>query len=126
MLVRQVSRAVFQVEAGKAEQLCRGGDLASHGLRRADVERPLLDLAIELLTRHRTAPTALGADAIAHRFVIRKELVASLTVASRDVSRGVQADGQLRLAELGKRTAIELDERQKPLRRTADDREHQR
>ena len=96
LLVRQRPRAVLHGEAGKIEHLDGAGDLARHRLGRADIERAVLDLALEVGAAHRR-PAALGADLVAHALVVGEQLVARLRVGFGDVAVRMHADRQLRL-----------------------------
>ena len=80
--------------------------------------------AFELRARH-GRPAALAADAGDHRLVVRPELVPRLLVGRRNVAWRVHRDGQLGLAELLQRLAVEIHERAKAHRAAADDRERQ-
>ena len=85
LLVRQRPRAVFHGEAGKFEHLDGAGDLARHRFGRPDIERALLDLALEIGAAHRR-PAALGADLVAHALVVGEEFVARLRIGLGDVA----------------------------------------
>src|SRR5690606_40045679 len=90
------------------EQARGRGDASRDGLGRADVERTVLGLPVEVLARHPAAPAALRADPLVHLLVVREELLARLLVGLCDVARRVQADRQRRLAELRERAAVEV------------------
>ena len=101
------------------------GDAAGDGFRRTEVQRAAVDFLLEgRFCRRR--PAALGADAIARRFVVRPELFARLGVGVGDVAMRVDADGLYGLAELRKGAMVKVDKGPKPLGVAADDGEHQR
>src|SRR5262249_40058330 len=94
LLVRQRTGAVFHSEAREPERLHRRGDLARHRLRRADIERAVLDLLLEFRAPHRS-PAAFGADAVAERLVVRPKLRPRRLVGLADVAGRMHADRQV-------------------------------
>src|SRR3569623_458850 len=123
--VRQRARAVYHVEARCAQPLHGCGDLARHGFRRAEIERAVYDLALELRLLHRR-PAALLADAVAHALIGQPEFLARLFVSRSNITRRMHAERlNLRFALLMGAT-VKIDERREALRIAADDRKHQR
>src|SRR5690606_35877993 len=115
---------VDEVEASDVESPDRAGDLASDSLRRADVERAVLDLSLEVVTALR-GPTALCAYLVHQLFVAGVVDLLGLCVGGCDEPGGVHTHRVRRRAELCSRALIELDVRSEPLRGAADYREHQ-
>ena len=89
------------------------------------MQRAAVDFLLEGSLRRRR-PTALGADAIARRLVMRPEFFARLGVGLGDIAMRVDADFARRLAELRIGAMVEIDVRCKALGIAADDGEHQR
>src|SRR5580704_16293924 len=125
LVVRERAGAVFKVEAHDAERLGGRGDLAGDRLRRAEMERAALDLAIEFGAPDRR-PAALGADAVVHALVGRPVFLTRLFVGRGDKSRRVHRDLLRRPAELLEGAMVEIDIGPEALGIAADDGERQR
>ena len=106
---------------------CDGADdLRRHGLRRADAQRAVRPgLVLELRARCRR-PSALAADAVHHRLVVRPQLLLRLLVGRGDVAGRVHGDRLRLVAELLERLVIQIDVRPEARRAAADDRQRQR
>ena len=93
---------VDQVEPADVQRLDRAGDLARDGLGRADVQRAVGDLGVELLALDRR-PAAQRADPVADHLVARPEQLPRLLVGVGDEARGVHPDRVGHRAELMRR-----------------------
>src|SRR5262249_9696169 len=125
-VVRQRAVAVLEVESAESEGSNGRGQLICDRGGRPDVQRYIrARLAPEMRARDRL-PAAFGADAIHQRCIVGPELLTSLLVARRDVTRRVHADRERSVSELRERLVIEVRVGREPSRVAADDREHER
>src|ERR1700733_13830661 len=69
-------------------------------------------------------PATLGADPVAHGFVMRPKFFARLRVGVGDIAVGMQADGFYRPAGLGIGALVEIDEGHETPGIAADDGQH--
>src|SRR5690606_32029492 len=93
------------------------------GIRRANVERAHLDLALELCTRRRPPP-AFGTNAIPHLSIGRPQLLPCLRVRLRDMPGRVNPNRQLCCTTLRECLVVKVHVRPEPPRAATDDREH--
>src|SRR6185312_13751328 len=126
LIVGQAGQAVLQVEPGGAQRAHVRGDLAGHGLRRADVQRPVrAGFAVERRLG-RDGKAALLGDQRDDLPPGGPELRLSLLVGGRDVAGRVHQHGPRWLAELLQRPPEQLRVGGEPGRRAADDGQRQR
>lgn len=99
---------VDQVEAAYAQGVDGRGHLARDGLRRADVERAVLDLRLVLLLADRRPAPQLP-DPVAQDLVMRPVRLAGRLVGVGDEARRVHADRVGCRAQLLGRPLVEFD-----------------
>ncbi len=105
-----------------AEELVLEQDLLRHLLRAPGGQRSARRAQRHVLLRRHRRPATLAADPAHHGHVVRREVVPVVA------HEGMRVDGhrQVVVAGLGRRPAVELDQRHEALGLAADDRQRQR
>ena len=121
--MRHRSRGIFQIEAAEADPGDRGRDLAGDRLRRANIERAVIDLLLELGAGH-ARPATLRPQPIMQLLIMRPHLIARLVIGFGDMARRMHAQRAGGIADLRHGPVIKIDQRAEAHRIAPDDRQH--
>src|SRR5216683_1930240 len=125
MFVWYSPRRIGQVEAAEPEEANDPCNFGRDGFHRSEIQRSFVDLGLESIHR-RSRPSALGRSLLEDMSPMRPLNVRGFLVGSGYEPVGVHTDALQRLSVFLEGSLVELNQRQEPDRRPADNGQHER